>query len=282
MRPARCVPAAVLAAMWTAQCGAAPFTVPINTAQSSVTVQLCLQGVCGSDTSPASGYFTIDVDDVDTLGTITAYDYRIALTEPINLLLNYGFLGRLTVDVNNYATYDAAPGTPVGPVPVTAGAFSIPGVPSLTQGTYAYNATGIVCSLLQGQTPPQPCVGNGDLSTQPAGTTTLNGTISSAARMVTIVSTLNQSGPIDPTNPSLGTLTVTGTIRGSLLVPVPPCVGDINNDGAVNTADLTIMLGSFGASVPPGTSGDLNGNGVVNTQDLTLLLGAFGNTCADH
>lgn len=271
---------AFLAAAGAAQ--AAPFTVPINTAQSSVTVQLCLQGQCGQDTSPASGYFTIDVDDVDAITSVTAYDFRVALTEPINILVSFGFLGRLTVDVNNYALYGATPGSPVGPVPVTAGSFSIPNVPSLQQGTYAYNATGIVCTLLQSQVPPQPCTGNGDLGTAPPGLTTLAGTLTSAARVVSIVTVLNQSGPIDPTNPSLGTLTVTGTIRGSLLVPVPPCTGDLNHDGSVNTVDLTMFLGAFATAVPPGTGADLNNDGVVNTLDLTIFLGAFGNACADH
>lgn len=51
---------------------------------------------------------------------------------------------------------------------------------------------------------------------------------------------------------------------------------DINADGAVNTADLTALLGSFGQSVTPGTAGDINGDGVVNTADLTALLGVFG------
>ncbi len=59
----------------------------------------------------------------------------------------------------------------------------------------------------------------------------------------------------------------------------PACVGDINGDGQRNTADLTIMLGSFGSSVPPNTLGDLDGNGLVNTNDLTTLLGVFGVPC---
>lgn len=60
---------------------------------------------------------------------------------------------------------------------------------------------------------------------------------------------------------------------------VPPCVGDINGDGSVNTQDLTIFLANFGLSVTPGMNGDLDGNGVVNTQDLTVFLAAFGVAC---
>jgi len=54
---------------------------------------------------------------------------------------------------------------------------------------------------------------------------------------------------------------------------------DLDNSGAVDTGDLTILLGSFSASVTPYTNGDLNGDGVVNTLDLTILLGAFSSAC---
>lgn len=268
----------------TSIAGAATINVPINPAQSSITVQLCVSGQCGSDTSRASGYFTIDVDDVDTLGTITAYDHIVKLDEPINLVVSWGFLGRLTVNLNGFETYNPAPGAPVGPFGIVqpGGSFSIPGVPSAQNGLFDYTATGIPCALLQSQTPPLPCTGNGDLSQQPSGVTTLGGTISSAARVVTIVSQINQTVPIDPTNPSIGAMTFTGTVRGSVLVPVPPCTGDINADGVVNVQDLTVFLAQFGGSVPNGTGGDLDGNGVVNVQDLTLFLGAFGHVCADH
>ena len=33
----------------------------------------------------------------------------------------------------------------------------------------------------------------------------------------------------------------------SSLVPVPPCVGDLNEDGVVNGADLGLLLGNWGA-----------------------------------
>ncbi len=262
----------------------APFGVPINPALSSVNVTLCVQGQCGSDSSPASGYFIVDVDDVDAISTITAYDYKVALDQPINLLVSFGFLGRLTVNVNEFEVFATNPGVPVGPVAVTPGTgdFTIPGVLSSFSGLYDYNATGIVCSLLQGQSPPIPCSGNGDLSQQPPSSSTLSGSVTSAARVVTIVSQINQSVPLDPTNPSLGTLTVVGTVRGSIFVPVPPCRGDLNTDGVVNVSDLTLFLAQFGASVPPGTGGDLDGDGLVNVFDLTQVLAVFGQVCPDH
>ncbi|MBN8644542.1 MAG: dockerin type I repeat-containing protein [Planctomycetes bacterium] len=57
------------------------------------------------------------------------------------------------------------------------------------------------------------------------------------------------------------------------------CVGDLNNDGVVNTADLALFLGAFGQTVPAFTGGDLNGDGVVNTVDLAQFLAAFGSNC---
>ncbi len=63
------------------------------------------------------------------------------------------------------------------------------------------------------------------------------------------------------------------------LVVTPSCPGDLNFDGVINTADLTILLVKFGQSVQPGTDGDLNADGQVNTADLTLLLVHFGQFC---
>ena len=52
---------------------------------------------------------------------------------------------------------------------------------------------------------------------------------------------------------------------------VVDCPGDLNDDGTINGADLTVLLGDWG-----GTDADLNGDGTVNGADLTILLGAWG------
>ena len=48
-------------------------------------------------------------------------------------------------------------------------------------------------------------------------------------------------------------------------------VGDLNGDGFVNGADLSILLGAWGTSGP----GDLNGDGSVGGADLSVLLGGW-------
>lgn len=72
--------------------------------------------------------------------------------------------------------------------------------------------------------------------------------------------------------------------------PAPTCCpGDANQDGAVDLADLNLVLGGFGgpafdvntATNPLGgyLFGDVNGDGLVNLADLNLVLGNFGSDC---
>ena len=62
-----------------------------------------------------------------------------------------------------------------------------------------------------------------------------------------------------------------------VLVTVLECVsglvGDLNNDGVVDTADLGILIGAFGTADP---IADINGDGIVDTADLGILIAAFG------
>ena len=51
-----------------------------------------------------------------------------------------------------------------------------------------------------------------------------------------------------------------------------PCPGDIDGNGMVDGADLTILLGNWGGS----GDGDLDGSGTVDGADLTILLGGWG------
>ncbi len=54
---------------------------------------------------------------------------------------------------------------------------------------------------------------------------------------------------------------------------------DINGDGAVDTADLGVLVGSFGAMGSPGFhAADINNDGAVDTADLGALIAAFGDT----
>ena len=51
-------------------------------------------------------------------------------------------------------------------------------------------------------------------------------------------------------------------------------LGDLNLNGVVDGADVSILLGWWG--IPNPLFGDLNGDNVVNAFDLGILLGRFG------
>jgi len=59
------------------------------------------------------------------------------------------------------------------------------------------------------------------------------------------------------------------TVTTSTAVP-----GDLNDDGSVNAADLSILLGTWGACGSPCTA-HLDGDGAVGASDLAALLGAW-------
>lgn len=54
------------------------------------------------------------------------------------------------------------------------------------------------------------------------------------------------------------------------------CPGDVNGDGAVNLADLNLVLANFGQAT---SEGDANADGVVDLADLNLILSQFGQSC---
>ena len=57
----------------------------------------------------------------------------------------------------------------------------------------------------------------------------------------------------------------------------PPPLGDLNEDGAVDLADFTILAGNFGGGGFMGLQdGDLNGDASVSFADFLLLAAASG------
>lgn len=73
----------------------------------------------------------------------------------------------------------------------------------------------------------------------------------------------------DPFNED-GTLTILNFVLG--------CPGDLDDNGVINTADVLLMLSSFGCAADCGDA-DIDENGVVGVQDVLDLLSVFGNEC---
>lgn len=249
------------------------FTVPIDQTQSSVTATLTLQGRSDSDTSPVTGSVHLNLATVYAPTQATGLDFDIRLTETLDFFISYGFGSNFTATVAGLRLYYATPGVPMGPVPVVAGAFSFIDAPTEMEGVLNYNATGLVCIALTGA--GLPCSDADDLSTEPTQYIDFNATATTGpGRLVTIISNIDQTTPLDPANPSLGSLHVVGTIRGSVVVPV--ILGDANGDCSVDFSDITAVLSAYGN---PGPLGDADNSGAVDFGDITAVLSAWGTSC---
>lgn len=83
--------------------------------------------------------------------------------------------------------------------------------------------------------------------------------------------------PDNPDNPrNIKAAGFTATFKP--ILPPCPCVADLNDDCAVDGADLGLLLGAWGpcGKKGPGCFGDLNDDGKVDGADLGLLLGDWG------
>ena len=58
-----------------------------------------------------------------------------------------------------------------------------------------------------------------------------------------------------------------------VVTPPTDCLGDVNGDEIVDSADLGLVIGAWGTASP---SIDLNGDGLVDSGDLGLVIGAWG------
>lgn len=248
------------------------FSVPINPSNSQVTVTLTLIGVSDTDTSPVTGSVNLKLDTVANAMQVTGNDFTLALTNDLTLNISFGFLGAFNSQLNDLVILYANPGTPFGPVPISNGMFSLLGVPANTDGVLTYNATGLVCSQLQSA--GLPCNDVDDLSTEPTQNIDFNSNISISGRTVTVGATIDRTAPVDPANPSLGTIRVVGTITGSAVVPL--FLGDANGDCLVNFSDFATILANFGGSGP---DGDSNSSGSVDFSDVAATLANFGASC---
>ncbi len=70
-----------------------------------------------------------------------------------------------------------------------------------------------------------------------------------------------------------------GKVQAWVVRFAPPCLGDLNNTGTIDTADLVYLLGRFGQIPSADEPADLNSDGSVNTADLVRFLGRFGTAC---
>ncbi|MHC5004387.1 MAG: CHRD domain-containing protein [Planctomycetota bacterium] len=64
-----------------------------------------------------------------------------------------------------------------------------------------------------------------------------------------------------------------GEIRGQIVFPAPPCLGDVNCDGAIDVDDLVEVILQWGTDDP---AADVNGDGTVDVDDLVAVILGWG------
>ena len=260
-----------------------PLDFTVNQSQSSVNVQLCLLGNCDSDPSSVSGFMSAKTLPIPLPTNITLYDFIFNLTDQIDIFISFSILGNFSGTGQNLSFYYATPGNPQPPAPITANAFTLSQVPTEKSGTFQYNATGIVCSTLQGQNPPVPCNDTIDLSSTGTSDGNINGTVGVVGRTITLTMNPNISVPLDPDNPGTGSLTVTGTIVASASAPLR---GDANLNGSVNSLDIQefcrVMLDPGSSTSQKRFAVDMNDDDAFDDLDVALLVDCLlGNGCVE-
>lgn len=254
-------------------------TIPIDKGMSTIIGTLCVVGECDTDSSNVTGAIEVSLDDGDVPTEITLHDFDLFLTSTLNyhIVLYFGPfpIGTLDATVANLSLHYAEPGTPFGPVPLIGDGFSWIGVPTDMLGVISYTASDAMCTLMKGM--GVPCVGTIDLGTLGTQNADLGGTLTVQDGIATITFSPDVTVPIDPDNPDLGNVTITGTITGSAALPVKG-TGDFDEDNDVDLSDFAAFQTCFSGDAPYGAGcaqGDFNADGVIDASDLADFAGAL-------
>ena len=57
------------------------------------------------------------------------------------------------------------------------------------------------------------------------------------------------------------------------------CPNDVNGNGAVDVADVLLVLSDFGCSNDCNAATDIDGDGGITVSDVLALLSTFGQNC---
>jgi hypothetical protein len=249
--------------------------IPVETADSTLTIELCVQGVCDTDVSPLTGTVTIDLDAPAAPTQIALIDCTLDATESYDFSLTFGIFSRLLVTATEVGFDHAAPG-PQPFYPISNGQFAIPDVPIQSRGLADYDATGTVCLALLAA--GLPCAGTIDFAAgEPTLVDSIPGTIAVNDGVIHVTADVAFSTPIDPANPDLGAINGMATIVGSAPVPIP---GDFDFDGDVDLSDYAVFLGCYnGPGRPPAGQecgpSDFDDDGDVDLSDYGTFLDCY-------
>ncbi len=252
-------------------------TLVVDSAQSSINLDLTINlAVLGSDSasdsSPITGEVEIELDDYGVPTSITIHDFALALEDDLSFNFEW-FLSEINASGTDLgASYDT-PGTPAGPVPVVADAFSFASVLTALSGTLT--ATGDVFAV--GAINEVVVLGDQEPFAAP-----ISGMVSSDGSTVTIDGgTITFEGSTELVA-GVATLDVVGTVTFVASGPAPEPAGCNAADLAepfdvLDFSDVVAFLTAFGAMAPEADLGAPFGQ--WDFTDIVLFLEAFGMGC---
>ena len=83
----------------------------------------------------------------------------------------------------------------------------------------------------------------------------------------------NGDGVVDYGQILAGTL---ADVNGNGIPDTCECIADVNQDGVVNGADISAVLGFWGQAGKPLPAADITRDGLVDGADIAVLLGSWG------
>jgi len=237
-------------------------TATVNPSQSSLNACLTAIDITDCQSGAINGSLEFGIDQ--STGDVKIDDFSLIVGQ-IDWTLDAGFLGGVDATLQNGATANYAGTTQT--VNSSGGNFTFPVVPFNLNGTVDYNGYGIAGII----------IGSGSEVVAISESTEISGSYSISGETATV----SVSIPIDYLFDLSGNEVL---IQGSITVvasgtlpppPPPPCPADLNNDGEVGFADLSVILSAWEES----DAGDVNGDGQTNFSDLSAVLSAWGSDC---
>lgn len=201
-----------------------PFTVTLDTNASTAQVTLDALGKSDTQTSRLGGTVQIVTDDYTQPTQAGLQDFHLSALQPLNFNLNFSFLGKATASIPHFEVIEVNPPSTPTLLPLVGGHFIPTEIPYQPLGNGSYVVSGSVCGVLSGQ--GVACSDSLDFSHSPPGSLseldmelTVHGGLLQPAQLQIKFSGFF-SLPLDPTNPSLGT--VSAFVDAVGYAPTPP------------------------------------------------------------
>lgn len=236
-------------------------TATVSPSQSSL--DACLTAIDITDCRSGAINGSLDFGIDQSTGDVKIDNFNLVVGQ-IDWTLDAGFLGGVDATLQDGATASYAGATQT--VSSSGGNFTFPVVPFNLNGTVDYDGYGIAGII----------IGSGSEVVDIAESTEISGSYSVSGETATVTVSIPIDYLFDLSGNNVliqGSITVVAS--GTLPPPPPSCPADLNNDGQVGFADLSLILSAWEVS----DAGDANGDGQTNFADISVVLSEWGSDC---